>query len=371
MPPPEAPLYVGGRGVASSVGRDAVTACAAVRAGVTRPSVLRGMVVPDPADLEGAASGHRVAGVTDGYEVPISWLRLAETCVRGAIAAGELPPASDAAFWRATIPLFVVPSLTGERLDWPEEMAHQWIREHVVDRLTALLGLSWNAATARIVEGDDVSFASAIEAATAALRSRQGERVLLVAIDSLIDPMSLGWLLEHNRLKTGDAPVGLAPGEAAVCLELSLRPVERPVSAPCVIRASAHQPGTGNPLDASGLAPAGQRLGRALAAGLAGLNHQGAAEVTLVSDMNGENWKSQVWGMAQVELTRAKVPVSLVLPKIQVGEVGAAFGPFAIALAAHAFWRKWLRPPVLIGAVAHDGALGVVVIERLPGAIDR
>ena len=84
----EQTTWITGMGMASSLGRDVATACAAARAGLTRPSELRSLSFQLSAEfgketLDGfpAVIGHKVPGISDGFVGPVRAQMLASAAL--------------------------------------------------------------------------------------------------------------------------------------------------------------------------------------------------------------------------------------------------------------------------------------------------
>ena len=170
--------------------------------------------------------------------------------------------------------------------------------------------------------------AAALLRADALLTSRTCRRVLVAAVDSLIDPLSLAWLASTNRLRGPETPDGVAPGEAAACWLIG--PAEPAALAQI---ATGHQP-TG---PRSAVADA-ERWLRA-----AGETPRGRDWV----DLTGEPWRARAWGQTAHRLGRAEE----VVPADGWGDLGAA-----AMLAAGCVATR----PAVLWSLADDGGAGVI-----------
>src|SRR5262252_9886938 len=94
-------LAITALGAVTSVGIDAVTTCASIRAGLSRPEALDGAIVLDLEDYqEVPVTGHQVGTLTRGFSNVGRWLQLAPVALRDLCVSGSLPlPQADAAFW--------------------------------------------------------------------------------------------------------------------------------------------------------------------------------------------------------------------------------------------------------------------------------
>src|SRR4030095_16813636 len=78
-------------GLASSLGTNAVGACAAARAGIVRPSVLPGRIALDPVtELQSPWTGHPVSFLTRGFSGPGRVARLGSLALRDLLSRASL-----------------------------------------------------------------------------------------------------------------------------------------------------------------------------------------------------------------------------------------------------------------------------------------
>ena len=106
------------------------------------------------------------------------------------------------------------------------------LRALYLDPLARLLGPGLCSAPKALIGGGHAGTAAALEQASVLLERRAADRVLVVAADSILDDLSLGWLLDNGRLHSDDTPTGLIPGEAAAAVLLE--------PAPDAVRRGAH-----------------------------------------------------------------------------------------------------------------------------------
>lgn len=170
--------------------------------------------------------------------------------------------------------------------------------------------------------------AAALLRADELINSRTCRRVLIAAVDSLLDPLSLAWLASTDRLRGPETPDGVAPGEAAACWLVG--PAEPAALAQIV----------------AGYQPAGPRSAvsdaeRWLRA--AGTVTRGQDWV----DLTGEPWRARAWGQVAHRLGRTDERT----PADGWGDLGSA-----AMLAAGCVSGR----PALLWALAGDGAAGVI-----------
>lgn len=170
--------------------------------------------------------------------------------------------------------------------------------------------------------------AAALLRADELIASRACRRVLIAAVDSLLDPLSLAWLASTDRLRGPETADGVAPGEAAACWLVG--PAEPAALAQIV----------------AGFQPAGPRSAVAdaerwlRAAGDTPCGHDWV-------DLSGEPWRARAWGHVAHRLGRTQEHT----PAENWGDLGAAS-----MLAAGCVSSR----PALLWMLGEDGSAGVV-----------
>jgi hypothetical protein len=165
--------------------------------------------------------------------------------------------------------------------------------------------------------------AAALQRAEELIAARTCRRVLIAAVDSLIDAHSLAWLAAANRLRGPETPDGVAPGEAAACWLVG--PPDP---------AALAQVGAG--FQAAGARSAADDADRWLRAA-------GEPRGRDWVDLTGEPWRARAWG----RLGRSGETT----PADGWGDLGAAT---LLAMGCVA------QRPTVLWSLADDGAAGVV-----------
>ena len=203
----------------------------------------------------------------------------------------------------------------------------------------------------------------ALEEAERLLSSQAATTVYLGGVDSLVDRDALDRLLRAERIKTSTGE-GLIPGEGAAFLRLG-RDGEPGALAAIAGVARAQEPRTreaGEPNIGAGLADAARDALAAAALAPAGLG-------AVIHDAAGDRWafREATLAIARVR-PRAEPPALITSTGSCAGDLGAAYGPFALGLAAF-----WLRQAVIDGAAlvlgtsdAADRGAAVVTPARPP-----
>jgi 3-oxoacyl-[acyl-carrier-protein] synthase-1 len=359
-------ILITAREMVTSLGFDAPSSCAAIRAGLSRPSPLDYFAsIDEDTNEKVKVVGHAIAGFTDGFNMVGRWLRLAH----GALDAlrPSVPLADDAAFWSRTGLLVIVPAPNTPRFrnedDAEPEAA---IDSAFITPLLRRLKAPFAANAVAIGGYGPAALGTTLGRASGWLSRALVERVLIVAVDSLLDPLTLNWLASAHRLKTEDDPMGLMPGEAAVALLLENDAAARRRSAHLWGRleafATAREP---NPF-----AEEKQNSGRGLAAAIhevlsATVPKGSAFAGDIYSDHNGEQWRALEWGLAVHRLVGVVDASNVHHPAVSLGDVGAASGAVALCCALHDQWRNFAAEPIsLVVSSSESGDVSAVAVGR-------
>ncbi|WP_164014629.1 hypothetical protein [Pyxidicoccus trucidator] len=343
-PPPDVLGVITAVGAVTSVGRSVAAACAAIRAGITRPRRVSHFQVLEPETQDTLPlTAHPVHGYTDGFAGMGRWLRLARGCLREVLETPGLPRPSDGRFWGSTALLAVTPSRNDGGFEVEGEDGLDGIRESCLRPLRDALGLALPDANVWVMDQGHAGTAAAVQRASGELWRAGFERVLILAVDSLLDPEALQMLGEEGRLKVGDNPVGLMPGEAAACFLLEQEgSARRRGAAPLALVTGVATAQERNHLY-SGESTQGEGLATCLREVLARGSRPARFEGDVYSDLNGEQWRSREWGTALIRLGEHLDAPNVHLPCVSVGDVGAASGALGVCLSVHAFARGQSR----------------------------
>lgn len=348
-------------GLASSLG-PLIPACAAFRAGVSRPSAAPDAEVFFPGDEEpGTVAVHVLPVATFGFS---GVGRLIALLVE---ALADLATREDLGALDAKAGLYVAlpdPEARGftpskepedENADTVEERVEA-LGARVVEGTFAALRQPWRGLPARLFHGGNAAFGRALAAAADDLKNRRVSTALVCAVDSLASPETLRFLGDEGLLKTEDHPTGIIPGEAAVALLLSPASAARAESqgTPVFLRSVAldtdpHPAGSDRPTDA-------QPLAGCLLTALGPLAPQARAPL-LISDHDGQHWRAYEWGLLLLQLasrahTLADAPAWM--PALSFGHTGVSSGGLGAAVAFRAFQRGYAPAPSILVLSSSD-----------------
>jgi 3-oxoacyl-[acyl-carrier-protein] synthase-1 len=186
--------------------------------------------------------------------------------------------------------------------------------------------------------------------------------VLAGGVDSFRDLFILGTLDAEQRVKSEDNLDGFVPGEGAAFLLLA--------SAAAVIRNNlqplAHVSDVAMGFEKGHLYSSEPYRGDGLSTTLTQAFASGASSAPIAevfSSMNGESHWAKEWGVSFLRNRNWFGPeLRLHHPAEFVGDVGAAFGAVAVALAAHGMRGYYRRSPTMVIGSSDRGQRAAVVV---------
>ncbi len=354
----------------------AVHAAAAQRAGLVRRAPLPEYVTLDAdTEMEAPVIAAPITGVTDGFMPPGLWLRLAAAALEDLITYGGLPAPNDTGFWRRTGVNWVLPELAYARFLWSEDDIPAILAQTCVAPLLDLTGLPIVPSSVHVLPSGSAGAVAASRNAAEVVADGGLDRIVLLATDSWLDPLSMRALIDENRIKSDTQPAGFCPGEAgaAVLLESERGAAARGGRAQASVIASAHVAAPAALADAEDPSAAriaiSQDLGRRLADIIQRALTEGGTILpfrgTVVLDLNGEEWRAHAWGWAQMLLANVIDfgQATVIMPAVEFGDTGAASGVLAMCLATRALARGYAQSDrFLICSVSESGVAGALLI---------
>ncbi|MCA9654380.1 MAG: hypothetical protein KC501_30950 [Myxococcales bacterium] len=359
------PAWITGLGAVTSVGLDAATTCASIRAGISRPSELEGHESMGYLDYEPVATtGHAVPELARGFSGVGRWMQLAAAAIEDLCDASRLPaPADDPAFWKATVAYLVLPVIDDERFGLASYCEEEHLPRTLRDPLLARVAERFAPVHTSVLARGRAGVLEVL--ASLGWQTKGVERVVIVATDSLVDVPSLRWLEETGRLKNDMNPVGLSPAEASVALML-----EEPRSAQhrgaaglAVLHAAATDL---DPERSAGKGAGGVGLARAVQGVLERSSLQDHGAASYVGDLNGEVWRARELAAAQMRVGPERWSTErMVLPVVSTGDPGAALPALQIVVATTALQRGYAGgSSVLVTSSEPGGKVGAAIIGR-------
>lgn len=354
------PLTVRGIGLVTSVGLTAAASAAAARAGIVRTRPIDGLAGGLDGDTETEVAGHPIRGLTNGFEQTGRWLQMTHAALHD--LAADTRTSIDAPEWETAALLPVLPH--PERFGWPTADVPRIVEETFVDRLRQLTGIRAAFRQGWCSFGGN-GLISAVALGRSILAERQAERLLVIAVDSLLDSISLRELVSQDRLKAAETPNGSMPGEGSACV---------------VLDGLADDGGTSlleTDVDGATEAPVLESDDPLLVA-----NRRGIALAKLVDswpdsvvrtsatldahpNLNGEEWRTHAWtAFRQALRSRPRGGHwSEVLAASSFGDTGAASPLISVCLAECARRRGRAAQASLVATFDDDGAAGAIALS--------
>ena len=320
-------------GLASSMG-GIVQAAAAFRAGMTRAQAIPWLSATGHDGEPVAIIGHPARPLVEGLDGFAAWLRLArlawDDCWSNTAATASRPQSPD-----SIGVILVMPRIHLARHGWEDDDHATLLDEQVTARLLAQLGLAIPQDRRAVFASDHAGTAQAFLLAEERLAAGSWRKVIVLAVDSLLDPSSVTWLAEQGRLKVIGSSHGIAPGEAAVCLMLEPDDGSAGIT---VISSAVHADESSRPRpDPIAVAGSWRRLLSA------DVNQPDRPPADHWLDHTGEEWRALSWGYLLSSSPLGQTNPRIHLPAEGFGATGAASAALACALAVRAFRRGYAK----------------------------
>lgn len=312
------PVVIAGLGASTSVGRDAWSSAAAVRAGVNN-------FEQHPYMIDTAGEPMRVARA-DWLDIKLSGIDRFEALLFPAIDQAMEPLAANAA---ALPKLAIAIGLPSARPGLPTELQRDLLR-----RLTQRYGHQFDTAAA--FAAGHAAGLLALDAGFRKLQQGGLDACLVVGVDTYLEPETLEWLEACDQLHSA-GPLnnawGFIPGEGAGAVLLMRAEMARQHD----VKAFATVLGTGSAVEAKRIKTetvcTGEGLTKAFTAALAALPNGGRIS-DVYCDLNGEPYRADEYGFTALRTKEAFVsPSEFVAPADCWGDVAAASGPLHVMLA--------------------------------------
>ncbi|WP_412068652.1 hypothetical protein [Rubrivirga sp. IMCC43871] len=350
-----------GVGMASSLGFDAVTACAAARAGITRPTTLDYEVFDGEALASVAVTARTMGWYTDGFAEVGRLVQLGRPAVADVIRSAGLDDATlTRTAWIVTLADGTVEALAQAADETPPEAREgarppyaalkPWIEAQVLPGIRAGLSAGARAAPARVRFDGAAGAAVALTQAQQIVREGRAPACVVGGIDARADLRWLDALHTLGWLATPAEPTGLTPGEAAafVCVEAAGRARARGATVLAVLGETA-----AGREELSDAPPVGAILAGVVRAALDGASRRPVC----LGGLGGGARLAGEWGRAWARLAADLEFADVTYPATAFGDTGAAAGYVAAATAVHAFARGVSAADTAVAWAASDDGL--------------
>lgn len=243
----------------------------------------------------------------------------------------------------------------------PEPSAALPAPDDVLRALLAAPPVAVDARGSRVFAGGRTAFHAAFREALRLLGAAEARACYVGGVDSFVDRFPLDTALRAGRIKTSDQPEGFVPGEGAVFLRIAARPSGDVLATIAGFGLADEQVGRGSP-DADH----GGRLAAAARMALAEARADMEAVGLVVHDASGPRPGFREAALALARLRPRPDPAPAVwTPATVAGELGAAYGPLALAQAAF-FLAKRVNPgpgALVLASAAGPTRVAAVVLE--------
>ena len=356
----------------SSLGLDAVTGCAAARAGLVRPTSRADFMV-QAGDTDEAVPLQvcAVPTISDGFTGLGRLLRLGTAALsdlqhRMTLGEGQptgllvnLPSGDLHTAWEQQCEEAAGRDYT---IDGRYEMAlrREEMANRVVPGLVRLTGIEVDEEHRAVVFGDQAGFASLLLQAAGWLAAGRIRQCLVGGIGSYLDRYLLEALHGLRMLKVPSQPDGLIPGEGAAFLLVKLSDTHSdaghsyPTVGAVALAAEPQDRFSGDP-------PRGRGLAQAVTAVL----DVSSIPDVLVGDLNGEASRASDWGHAFPALIGDHPALQYCpswYPAASFGDTGAAAGPIGACFALHLLLRSRFTGRALLSLSTDSGTRSAVTI---------
>jgi len=351
-------LAITGIGMVCTLGHDAVTACAALRCGMTRPAPLDFEVPSDEGIGNMRLTGHPLRGITEGFRGLGLYLRLSTHALSDLLWYSGLQRVEQG-FWRHTALYMGLSPTRDESIDFYDDI----LQEQLAEEAARHVGIPIAAKVRATFFQGHASALVALHQAALAIQQGHLERAIICGVDSLVGPEELQVLYDEERLKTPARPRGLMAGEASAAflvepLTLALR---RQAPVQCLV--GGIEVGQEPRPRAEGGLPVGFELSNVIDRTLRSASRVG----TLYGDLNGEDSRSSEWGGARVRFQgRHDLSGAVELwPAASLGDTGTASGALSVVAGARSLFRSHAAPgEVLVWSSADSGEVASALLRR-------
>jgi 3-oxoacyl-(acyl-carrier-protein) synthase len=357
-------IVVTGVGMVSALGQGAALSCAAARAGASRARSLDEWA--ESKGLPLGLRGHAVSfleGSASGLE---RLVRLGALAVSDLVASASVPNDGRTGL--------IVNTSSGYHLaalgqpGRPAESRRAEYEKHLAAAIATSSGLFVDPRATGVLFQDQTPMTEAFQFATAWLRQRVVDRVVVGGADSALEPSDLSAFDHFGLLKTKDRPTGFLPGEAAAFLLLERADAARRRGGPveAVLHPPRYEQADGGRL--AGAPATGILLGRVVEQTLTALQEGGGRVGLTVAGLNGDEVRSSEWGGALARLGRSFPDVGRTTwyPAESFGETIGAAAPVAACVALRAMARGYAHTDdVLLWQLSDAGAREAFCVSRV------
>lgn len=356
-------IVVTGIGMCSSLG-NAVTACAAARAGLSMCRDLADVLITCRDGADAAVAGHAVDGAA-GFRGRARLVCLGMAAFEDLLESNDLRSQNHE---KTGVYLCLRAPERGPAPDGGAPPASRLDGHRLCAQLAALASLPVPQSNWHHVEDGHAGFARAVIDASARLRAGSWHRCIVGGVDSLLDIDVLESLIRSGRVKTPDRPDGLQPGEAGALLLLERLDSARRRGANVMAYLEGASMSSEDNHSQSDRPCRGAGLTEAIARVLGASPSHGRGDLWLVSDHNGEHARASEIGHTLVRASQDFPALGASrpwCPATSFGDTGAASAAVAACLVTRAFARGYApAATALILSSSDREARGALLLKR-------
>lgn len=375
-------IIIAGTGLKVGIGIDAVSSCAAFRAGLNHQQDLGycSFFVEDEDDeLSGdvAIKGHVASDEALGAEGIGKMLALGHYALRDLLNTtphslldqsnrlGIFVAVPDYSKRKHSLSQLEVESPNSSQADLYEfdqydssaAKASDFVKlseAYLIDQLFALTEFPNQPVLSKIVYGDQISFCKVLDMAITALETNQLDACIVGGIDSFIEPATLEWGIESNKFRMEGNSSGFFPGEGAsfILLHKQSQSRKQQTQVRGIIgrpEFAVEQQSLNNTAATRGTAIT-STISKALA------KFPIVDSCILITNLNGSLEYAKELGSCLVNLKSHHAEISdstIWHPAASFGETGCVFPGIAISIAMHAKSRNYVKnSPFLIAVLS-------------------
>ena len=363
-----------------SLARDAATACAAARAGVSRIQELDllnpmlfsefGKETPDGLPpikghpCFGLGKGFSGAGKTVelGKEGLLPLLKNHKSAIEGAknpallLGLGDLFVEDMYYYDQATDQL---PN------DWAPSDMWQQKAHGIAYQLTQQTGLNIDLSAIYTLYGGHSTLGTMLSRAQALMLEQGHDLVILGSVDSLLEPKALVASAGLGLMATDDNPVGFMPGEASA-FSLTRLDANNTLQLSHVFSIAGLQSVENGTNLEDETVPLGREMSALIRSSLQQAGVQNSTDIKqVIVDHNGLEWHAYEWGNTLMRLQEHGISLdsaTTVFPVISFGEIGSATGLASLAMAEQGYRRGYFKGATLVVLTSFNGHRTALVL---------
>jgi|GEM_PF-1149628 len=362
-------LFATSIGLVTSIGYDVRTSCASARAGVTRIDDIQHIqVIEESTHEEASISGCAVSPLTDGFGSIGRWTVLGLQAIDDLIQYSGLNP-EQTDFWKRTAIVFALPDLDAPNFDFEGVVNTDTIKSRFVEPFISQTGLAISPKFSLVVSEDDTAAISACSRVEQCFNNENVDRVILLAVDSLIEAHRLNWVEMSGRLKKPDNPIGVIPGEGAAAILFESESTLATTAIKPLARIYAHSIAVekNNQYKEEPTPNVGEGLAHSINEALSLVQTAGAFEGVIYTDLNGEEWRARELAMARMRLVnnnRLNTDVPEIVPVASFGDVGTVKPLCSICMLIEGNRRGYdSKSTGLVLGSSASGTTGCILIQ--------